>query len=102
MKLITVLPGQTLFDVIIMACGTMEGSMAFTRANGLSISDVVAVGTELVRPEVIATDNVVMKYLSGNKILIGTDEVKFIPGGFVAESSEAVFISEDGAIFGLE
>ena len=72
MNTIIVKPNQTLLDVIIMSCGTIECAMDFAAVNGRSISDVVTVGQTLTVPEEIIADKAALKYISDNKIVLGT------------------------------
>lgn len=70
---ITVAPNQSTADVIIQAMGSMEAGMQFCRENGISISDVPAVGTTFAVADVSdLTDGGVLKYFSDNGIVIGT------------------------------
>jgi hypothetical protein len=83
-QLITVKPNQSIADVILMACGTLEGGMAFCALNNISISDIPVVGTVysvpafngnpagLLQAGADEADSGVLEYLVQNEIVIGT------------------------------
>ncbi len=66
-------------DVVLMACGTPEGAMAFCRANGVSISDMPTAGTVYVIPEGIPTNSAALKELATGGTVIGTMALKPCP-----------------------
>lgn len=45
MATVTVKPNQSMCDVILQACGSMEAGMQFCSDNGVGITDVPMVGT---------------------------------------------------------
>lgn len=59
-------------DLVLMACGTLDGAMAFCRANGVSISSVPVPGQEYIVPADIEFDEVVLTDLWQKGIEIGT------------------------------
>lgn len=59
-------------DLVLMACGTLDGAMAFCRANGVSISTVPMPGAEYIVPDGIARNKVILRELQQNGIVIGT------------------------------
>jgi hypothetical protein len=81
---ITVKPNQSIEDVILMACGSVEGGMAFCALNNISISDIPGVGRLYLVPafeenaDGLLADNSnevdpgVLQYLGQNEIIIGT------------------------------
>src|ERR1035441_11086584 len=72
---IKVMPNQSMPDVILQGCGTLEGSMQMMAANGKSISDCPDVGTLIkINSEQVVTENDpgVLQYLQQNGIVIGT------------------------------
>lgn len=77
MATITVLPNQSMADVIIMACGSMEGGMQFCADNNVAISDVPVVGAVYVVSDaaVAAGGSVgagVLVYMQKRGIVVGT------------------------------
>lgn len=82
-KTITVRPNQSMLDIVLMGCGTLEGGMQMMLANnGRSISDIPNVGdevnleTEEIKP---LSDAGVLQYLRQQKIVIGTAGVAYEP-----------------------
>lgn len=71
---IKVLSNQSMVDVIIQACGSMEAGMVFCRDNGVSISDIPTVGTEYVVSDAALAlgDRAVLVYLAQNDVVVGT------------------------------
>ena len=71
---IKVVPNQGLLDVILQACGTLEGGMQMMLANGRSISDYPDVGDTLHvnNQDAGKSDSGVLTYLQQNGIVIGT------------------------------
>lgn len=72
---IKVLPNQSLIDVVIQACGTLEAGMQMMAANDRSISDFPAVGETLHTINQDAdekVDKTTLSYLAENGIVIGT------------------------------
>ena len=61
---VTVLDGQSLFDLAIQHSGSIEAVFEMASANGLSVTDDLVTGTEL--ETVSATDKPVAKYYSNN------------------------------------
>ena len=59
-------------DLVLMACGTLDGAMAFCRANGVSVSSVPVPGHEYIVPADIEFDEVVLTDLWQKGIEIGT------------------------------
>lgn len=47
---VKVLDGQSLFDIAIQHCGDVQASLAIAVANGLSVTDALLAGQELVVP----------------------------------------------------
>ena len=76
-------PNQSMQDVVLTACGTLEGAMAFCRANDVSISDVPAPGTVYVVPEGVTTDPAILKVMADRKIVPGTLAMELEPAGLV-------------------
>jgi hypothetical protein len=75
MNTIKVMPNQSMADVILQGCGTMEGSMQMMLANNMSISDYPDVGSVLKVGNDSNTANTsaeVLQYLGQNGIIIGT------------------------------
>ncbi len=83
MKTITVQPNQSMQDVVLTACGTLEGAMAFCRANDVSISDVPAPGTVYVVPEGITTEPAILQLMADRRIVPGTLAQELEPAGLV-------------------
>jgi hypothetical protein len=65
-------PNQSMQDLVLMACGTMDGAIDFCLANNVRISDVPVVGRAYQVPAVIAQDEVILTELQQNGIVIGT------------------------------
>src|ERR1043165_9626948 len=78
---VTAKPNQSMQDLVIMACGTLDGAMAFCRANNVSISDVPVPGNEYVIPADIVFDEEVLTGLWHKGIEIGTLAQEAVPAG---------------------
>lgn len=72
MKTITIQPNQSLPDIAIMACGTLEGAMAVMKANNTSLSGTATTGATFVIPDDAPTDAGALRYLEQNEVLMGT------------------------------
>ena len=72
MNTITAKPNQSGLDIVLMACGTMEGAMAFMSANDAGITDNTNAGDQFTIPVAIATDISTLQYLQQNQVMIGT------------------------------
>ena len=73
MNVITVKPNQSLADVVIMACGTMEGGMQLMMVNNQSISDTATTGQQYeFDATLITSDAGALQYLQQNGITVGT------------------------------
>lgn len=80
-RTITVKPNQSMLDIVLMGCGTLEGGMQMMLANnGRSISDIPNVGDEVnldikaVKP---GYDAGVLQYLQQQKMVIGTAGIAY-------------------------
>lgn len=49
--LASVLEGQSLFDITIQACGSIEAAFSTASLNSLTITDILIVGSELAVPD---------------------------------------------------
>lgn len=72
MKNITVLSGQSLFDISIQYTGDVMNAFAIALENGKSVTDNLLVGESLVIPEGIKTATKELKYLSSLEIFPAT------------------------------
>jgi hypothetical protein len=74
MGTIKVMPNQSMLDVILQGCGSLEAGMQFCNDNGIAISDYPDVGTIYkVSNESQATgDQGVLQYFAQNGLVIGT------------------------------
>lgn len=72
MKKATIKPNQSSLDMVLMACGTMEGAMQVMASNAKSITAVTAVGDEFIIPDSSTIDNTTLSYLQQNAVVIGT------------------------------
>ena len=69
------MPNQSMPDVILQGCGTLEGGMQMMLENNMSISDYPDVGSVFIvdsidKPLISSTE--VLQYLKQNGIIIGT------------------------------
>lgn len=62
--------GQWLGDIAVREAGSIEDVVAMSVQNGLSVTDPLAIGTELLQPESI--DKRVMNYYKRNNINVAT------------------------------
>ena len=72
MNTIKVGVGQTIFDVVLQACGTLEGLGQVLAANDLSVSDAVAVGQVIIIPDGVTVDTGVLAVVGNDGIEFGT------------------------------
>ncbi len=74
-NIIKVLPNQSMLDIVLQSCGTLDAAMQMMMTNEMSISDYPLVGNTLLTDNdkiPIAKDKDVLHYLSQNGIVIGT------------------------------
>jgi hypothetical protein len=79
---ITVKPNQSMLDVILQGCGTLEGGMQMMAVNGRSISEYPDVGDTIKVSDAqtsIQNDPAVLAYLQQNNIVIGTAAISNEP-----------------------
>ena len=65
--MVTVLHNQSLFDISIRYTGTIENAFKIAVANGLSLTDELGPGAQLIIPEV-EMNNDVVNYFAGKGI----------------------------------
>ena len=65
--MVTVLHNQSLFDISIRYTGTIENAFKIAVANGLSLTDELEPGAQLIIPEV-EMNNDVVNYFAGKGI----------------------------------
>ena len=65
--MITILNNQSLFDISIRYTGTIENAFKIAVANGLSLTDELEPGAQLIIPEV-EMNNDVVNYFAGKGI----------------------------------
>jgi hypothetical protein len=70
---ITVLNGQSLFDVAVRTAGSAEAALAIAAANDLSVTDALPAGMALAVPEVV--NKQVADYYRVNAIAPATDYI---------------------------
>ena len=93
-----VTPNQSLLDVILQGCGTLEAGMQVAADNGLPLSYMPAVDSEVLKTDAAGKmqNAGVLKYLVRNGILIGTSGSVYDDDVYVSEDDEDVYVSEDG------
>ena len=64
----TVLHNQSLFDISIRYTGTIENAFKIAVANGLSLTDELESGAQLIIPEDVQMNNDVVNYFAGKVI----------------------------------
>ncbi len=67
MKKVTVLPGQTLFDIVIQEKGSLEGLFDVMASNNLNASDELEAGDTVII-EGDPADRQTLKYITKKKI----------------------------------
>jgi len=74
MSIIKVMPNQSMLDVILQGCGSLEAGMQFCNDNGIAISDYPDVGTiyQVSADALTEGDMGVLQYLAQNGLVIGT------------------------------
>ena len=102
MATITVLPNQSMADVIIMACGSMEAGMQFCADNNVAISDVPVVGAVYVVSDVAvaAGGSVgagVLVYMQKRGIVVGT--LASVAADVYADEAGNVYTDEAGNVY---
>ena len=73
MRTAVIAPNQSLLDMALMACGTIEASMKIMAENETSITGAATTGSEFMIPDDAPTDSFTLLYLGQNKIVIGTN-----------------------------
>lgn len=59
---------QTLFDIALQECGSVESAFAIARANGKSITDIIDVGEEITIPAIAKIDKKGVNFYDANQI----------------------------------
>ena len=74
MNKIVVMPNQSIPDIILQGCGSLEAGMQFCRDNDISIAQYPDIGTVYTASQtaLAAGDPGVLQYLAQNNIVIGT------------------------------
>ena len=68
--MITVTSRQSVLDIALQHCGALEAAFDIAISNGISLSDDLAVGQQLVMPE--PTDKMMARHYNVNGILPAT------------------------------
>ena len=80
------LSGQTLFDIAIQSCGSAEAAFELAVLNGISVTDDLVPGQELVMPDVV-NKNISTYY--ANKSLtpatVSNEQINEVPRVFFEE-----------------
>lgn len=66
--MVTVLYNQSLFDISIRYTGTIENAFKIAVANGLSLTDELEPGAQLIIPEDVEMNSDVVSYFAGKGI----------------------------------
>lgn len=69
---VTVQHNQTLLDVVVQHCGTLEATMQVMLANNRSLTDLPQPGEQLNIPDGTITNPPNISYYEGNNITIAT------------------------------
>jgi hypothetical protein len=69
-------PNQSMVDVALNSCGTVEALMPICRANNVSPSSIPQVGSDLIIPDNARRDQEVLRYAAANDVVIGTANVE--------------------------
>jgi hypothetical protein len=74
MEQITAKPNQSMMDIVIQALGSLEAGMQFCLDNGVSITDIPAVGTVYTISDaaIAIGDTFKLQYLQKNQVTVGT------------------------------
>jgi hypothetical protein len=74
MGAIVVMPNQSMLDVIVQGCGSLEAGMQFCIGNGVAISDYPDIGVtyKIDEQALAAGDKGVLQYLAEKGLVIGT------------------------------
>lgn len=64
----TVLHNQSFLDLAIQHTGSVFNAFAIATANGMSVSETVTPGTEIVLPENLQADNDILNYYQAKNI----------------------------------
>ena len=81
--MITVLNNQSLFDISIRYTGTIENAFKIAVANGLSLTDEIEPGAQLIIPADVEMNNDVVNYFAAKGIQPATgfefDDIEITP-----------------------
>ena len=66
--MVTVLHNQSLFDISIRYTGTIENAFKIAVANGLSLTDELEPGAQLIIPADVEMNNDIVNYFAGKGI----------------------------------
>ena len=64
------LSGQTLFDIAIQSCGSAEAAFELAVLNGMSVTDDLVPGQELIMPDVV--NNSISSYYDNKSLTPAT------------------------------
>ena len=81
-----VLEGQSLFDIAIQSCGSAEAAFDLAVLNGVSLTDEVSTGVELVVPGVINKN--IASYYANKMLFPATGFAEF--GGVLPETQQGI------------
>lgn len=65
-------PNMTMLDVAMNATGTVESIFSILEANDKGLTDIPHVGDNYIIPDDAITDDVQLKYLQSNRLIIAT------------------------------
>jgi hypothetical protein len=71
-----VLNGQSILDIAIQACGSATAAFALAVANGLSVTDDLIPGQDLVVPAVVNSDVVTYYVNNGIVPVTGVNDIQ--------------------------
>jgi hypothetical protein len=74
--MITVIPEQSLFDIAVQKDGSALAAFDWALANGLSITDELFPGQQLIAPNSGLKNIKISNYFKGKKQMIATSSVK--------------------------
>jgi len=94
----TVQPNQSLLDVILQGCGSIQAGMQVAADNGMALSYMPAIGSEIVISAAALTiaDPGTLQYIQQNGVVFGT---KNLPdtAPLITEDGSEDLISEDSS-----
>lgn len=96
MKEVTVLENQSLLDIAIRHCGSMELLFEIARLNSISVTKKLQAGELIKVPVVLQENKRIVEYYKTNNIQPGTDYLREEVDSYLNVSADFLLINSAG------